>query len=1100
MKNRLFLTLIFALSLPLAMWADKVYTIYPVPHEQLASEGQTSFTTNVDVVCGASIDQPTIDRALQILSDHGLQGERVEAGAEHTGRSRLVLGVAGSNDVADQEISKLGLSRDVFSLSKYDRHILSLTDLAGAAQVVVLGESTDATFIGLASLEYMLDNGTADMPLVTIYDYADQKDRGLVEGYYGVPYPAAVKMDLMRFMMKHKMNSYMYGAKNDPYHAGKWREPYPTSLTQNQIDGGMITQDMIRQICQVSHQTKVNFIWAIHLGNDLVNSKTVVSECMSKYEKMYKLGVRQFGVFVDDVGIPGSQEGYDANAKNIGDIQRSIEAKWNIAGAEPADTVKPIQFVNQIYALGFAGEQQRTAFYQALATTPKNIAIYITGWGVWTVPNTSDVTYVKNILGRDVSWWWNYPCNDNDKTKLFTMDMYSNFSDMTRVDSNSRMQADLQNCLGILSNPMQQGEVSKIALFSLADYAWNTAGFDNSASWTAAFPAIVGKELAADFQTLARYLRYNDGGSLSTLVNDYKKSLEQGSPSGTGLSNRMQTIINAAERVGTLANSQRESDRLLWSELSPWALRLQAMAQEAQAMIGAAAMENNSDEKWEAYVPQVGLVGQIATNPAFKAPSVDGWSVDTPLGTRITEPSQQVLRPFLDYMVQNALTGYFPAVPGKATFVSNIDGATGLISQSGQTVKLRGCKAVLSKGEYVGVCLPSPTKLEGLTVRDTLLSQNAVVWSEDGKIWHQLLSAEDVEQARAQQTIKYLCVTNLTDTPKSVSIVPNSLSLTLPEKTNVGSPQLPAGDIWENHTAKYLTDGNPETFVCVKKDQVVGDVYQVTLTKTMPVHDVRLYTYTTNGDQPQEGVVEVSADGKTWQAMKIKGKTSTKFTMSNFQQWGGEVKYCDMENTGEEGISAKYVRVRLTKVPSVSKWLRLSEIEVNRLWDQSRYKPQAEWADGSAAAEAVDGQASTLASSKSKSLIYRLQGLAPADAVCIYHDSTTKGDAQVYTSENGDDWTPAGVLSAPVTRIPVSKNDLFVKVAWSKQAPAIYEITEESSAIKLPLIMPGASTGLDAVQMNTPQCKHRVYDLQGRSLATPRRGVYIIDGKKVVVK
>ena len=85
--------------------------------------------------------------------------------------------------------------------------------------MVILGEHTDAAFHALASLDLMLDKGINNLPGVTINDYADMQSRGLVEGYYGYPYSIEVKKDLMHFMKRHKMNTYLYGAKSDPYHS-----------------------------------------------------------------------------------------------------------------------------------------------------------------------------------------------------------------------------------------------------------------------------------------------------------------------------------------------------------------------------------------------------------------------------------------------------------------------------------------------------------------------------------------------------------------------------------------------------------------------------------------------------------------------------------------------------------------------------------------------------------------------------------------------------------------------------------------------------------------------------------------------------------------
>lgn len=99
--------------------------------------------------------------------------------------------------------------------------MLSLTNAHdGVAQLIIIGENTDATFMGLASLEQMLDAETKQMPTVTISDYADLKERGIIEGFYGKPYSSEVRKDLLRFMMRNKMNCYVYGPKSDVYHSG----------------------------------------------------------------------------------------------------------------------------------------------------------------------------------------------------------------------------------------------------------------------------------------------------------------------------------------------------------------------------------------------------------------------------------------------------------------------------------------------------------------------------------------------------------------------------------------------------------------------------------------------------------------------------------------------------------------------------------------------------------------------------------------------------------------------------------------------------------------------------------------------------------------
>ena len=303
--------------------ADSVYQIHPIPHQQQAVGGTTKIPAGkIQVICGDHIDSYTKARLKNILSEHNLisDSDEIFATAPSEGFVHIFVGVNNSGDKADAKATALKLSRDVFTLqNKYDKHLLSLQDAGGLAEIVILGENTDAAFIGMASLEQILDyNAPESIPCGIIYDYADQKNRGLVEGYYGVPYSIDVKKDVMRFMMRHKMNSYMYGAKSDYYHSAYWKQPYPATITEQQKNLGYLSQDMVRDLTQVSHETKVNFIWAIHPGNDFLNSSTVITDIMNKYKRMYALGVRQFAVFVDDVAIPSTQAQYDLNAARFG--------------------------------------------------------------------------------------------------------------------------------------------------------------------------------------------------------------------------------------------------------------------------------------------------------------------------------------------------------------------------------------------------------------------------------------------------------------------------------------------------------------------------------------------------------------------------------------------------------------------------------------------------------------------------------------------------------------------------------------------------------------------------------------------------------------
>ena len=631
------------------MLGEEIYEIYPVPQVQLAGIGQASFTKQVTIVAEKGIDEVTVERAKQVLTEHDLFA--TVANRPSKKGSNLLLGINGSGGEADKRYTRI--YSQPFSLNnKYDRHILSLTrNEAGYAQVVIVGENTNATFCGLASLEQMLDRGTTALPCVMLLDWADVQNRGIIEGYYGVPYSAAVTKDLFRFMARYKLNTYMYGAKSDPYHSRYWSEPYPTHISAEQERIGYLSQDMMRDITATAHACKVNFVWAIHPGKAFADPADtgVIDRIMRKLESMYGLGVRQFGVFVDDVGVPSDPAIMQLCADNLTTLQQRIDERWNKPGAAPTDTVRPLHYVPQLYAYGWVDLERGRQFYESLRSTPSKVNIYITGRNVWSVPNNHDLALVQSWLGREVSWWWNYPCNDQDMSKLFVSDTYTNFRDETHIINTERLEHTLSGTNTVIINPMQQGELSKIALFGVADYTWNNGAWNNERTWDAAIPAVfepsvVGQDMVDAFRIIAPHLRYYDNDALDYYVVRYKQSVQRGNPSPEALINVLSTVNDACNQLRTIeprlnsldtsASNSWISQKLLYNDLRPWLLRLEAMTSEAVALLRG---ENPEPVDYE-------------HNPDFQFQVLGGMGDAIKLSTRIAEPSATALMPLILYL------------------------------------------------------------------------------------------------------------------------------------------------------------------------------------------------------------------------------------------------------------------------------------------------------------------------------------------------------------------------------------------------------------------------------------------------------------------
>lgn len=1058
MNKKSFLIGVAALMLPMAMHAQ--YTIYPVPHEQTAGTGKVSFTKNVNVICDNGIDQYTKKRVTNVFAEKGITVNFSDAAS--TTESNVYLGINGAKGKGNEVATSLGLALDVLSKeNKFDRHILSLTDAGnGVAQLLVLGENTDATFMGLASLEQILDNGTSDLQTVTLNDYADLKERGIIEGFYGKPYSSEVRKDLLRFMMRNKMNCYVYGPKSDPYHSGKWSEPYPTTLTENQKTSGFVDQQALKDFTDVSHETKVSVVWAIHPGNSLLNDNNVVSKIMGKFENMYNLGFRQFAVFCDDVGVPSTQEGMDKTAQRVTDIQRSIESKWNIAGADPADTVKALRFTPQIYCRAFAGpDSQFNGFFQALSKLPANVTVYYTGGGVWSVPNNGDLNTVQNQFGRNVIWWWNYPCNDNGTgpNEIYPLDMKSNFYDMPNVNSNATIEPELTaSNQGILCNPMEQGSASRTPVFSAGDYSWNNKGFDNLKSWEASFKSLFpgNEKLQKAYRFLAPYLSKNDPESLNKLISNYKSKKD-----GAELGALMDEIISNCEVMNATEHSSVVSDSLLYVDIKPWVLRLQAVAQTVKQFIAVKDVAE-IEQAWADYRAGINKANTLSTADEFMARHMSGFGSDgISTEPRLTHASYRYLTPFVDYLKEKALDGKFSAETECKMF-TNVEGAKLNIRKTSEKYIIKGT-VTLPQGGYAGIELPAPTLLSSISIPTSVWDDAdfKCMVSVDGKTWTPV--AEN--KAASADYVHYFVILNASDAEKELAFGTGA-RLTETSVT-VKSASAPSTNYWNNHSANLMADGSYNTYVCLNRVQELNDMYTIELSEPVDIRNVRIVMGSTNGDYPTKGTVLVSSNTSKWTQLHVAGTKDLVFKMDAKQikkvgtdsDSGADIMALDFMPPLVDGkftpINAKYVRFKVTG-PNTNKWLRLHEIEVNG--DVVNVKAPMQAPSGVSIVAASDNNplsssaGYTLGTAKGGEFVYNFNHAADVQKLILFCDENTLSGVEYAVTSDGENWTnvDAEQISGVVKfNFDKGNNIKALRITWNTATvPAIYEVSEQLNA------------------------------------------------------
>lgn len=151
--------------------------------------------------------------------------------------------------------------------------------------ITVIGRDARGAYYGARTLIAILQN--SKIPLGYITDYPDVAARGTVEGFYGTPWSFNHRMRQIDFYGENKLNTYIYGPKDDPFHSSpNWRKPYPEAEA-----------NQLKKLIERAALNHVDFVWAIHPGKDIQWNDADRAALLHKFELMYNLGVRAYAVF-----------------------------------------------------------------------------------------------------------------------------------------------------------------------------------------------------------------------------------------------------------------------------------------------------------------------------------------------------------------------------------------------------------------------------------------------------------------------------------------------------------------------------------------------------------------------------------------------------------------------------------------------------------------------------------------------------------------------------------------------------------------------------------------------------------------------------------
>lgn len=319
-------------------------------------------------------------------------------------------------------------------------------------EVKIIGYDETGAFYGLQTLRQLLEDDCESLPRVRITDWPEFPHRGVVEGFYGTPWSHLVRLSLIDFYGKNKLNTYIYGPKDDPYHSSpNWRLLYPPEDAAK-----------IRELVDASRRARVDFVWAIHPGKDIRWTPEDYDSLLTKFNGMYDLGVRNFALFFDDIEGVGTDPRRQAALVN--DLTRDFVKKKGDVGSL---MICPTDY-SQMWAN--PGENGTLAVY-GRELNPK-AEVFWTGAVVCSDLTHETLEFINSRIRRPALFWWNFPVTDYCRNYLLQGPVYGLDKSLTRAD-----------LAGIVSNPMEHGEASKLALYGVADYAWNPAAYNPLDNW-----------------------------------------------------------------------------------------------------------------------------------------------------------------------------------------------------------------------------------------------------------------------------------------------------------------------------------------------------------------------------------------------------------------------------------------------------------------------------------------------------------------------------------------------------------------------------------------------------------------------------------------
>ncbi|MBQ2783454.1 MAG: beta-N-acetylglucosaminidase domain-containing protein [Alistipes sp.] len=483
-----------------------------------------------------------------------------------------------------------------------------------------------AAFYAIQTLRQIVESplvvAKGAIPTISICDWPDLKYRGVVEGFYGEPWSHATRLSLIDFYGRFKMNYYIYGPKDDPYHSSPyWREAYPEKEAQQ-----------IRELVEACKRNRVHFVWAIHPGKDIQWNETDLQNLINKFEAMYALGVRAFAVHFDDI------EGAGANPYPQTELMNILNTDF----VKVKGDVEPLIVCPTEYTRLWANPTERGSLIIYGNTLDPSVDVFWTGDAVCSNMTESTMEWISSRIKRPALFWWNFPVTDYARHIIMQGPVYGLASTM-----------DSTKTRGIVSNPMEHGEASKLALYSTADYAWSPSKYNPVDSWERAIECVA-PEVKEPYRLFAIHSCDTETGyrRLESWETETFTLAEYDAEVAAKLLDELRRIEQVPAQMEAMQN------KALLEELRPWLVEFGKLGTRCRKAIECLEtyLKGDYDTFWNLYVDNLMTEEQIAEFDAHRCGTMK-------------------LHPFYERLMDDMAAAYYESLTGEKSSVLSAVGS-----------------------------------------------------------------------------------------------------------------------------------------------------------------------------------------------------------------------------------------------------------------------------------------------------------------------------------------------------------------------------------------------------------------------------------------